>query len=332
MEPQNLCSTTLMSTAPAVATPMPADPVPHSPTRCALPARRSGIQHRVVQTSDGVAIAVSDWLPAGPVDHTVFLLHGLCLTRHSWQGVVRRLRRPGIRVVYYDHRGHGSSGRAAPATYSPGRLAQDLAEIVTALRISGPLTIAGHSMGGIAALSYLARAATEQPVRPCGLVLVATAAAGLTDHGVGRVLALPGIDTLLDVIDHIPHTLCEHVMRGLARPLCEVVTGDRKVAAALAQAFRATPAATALGFLRTLKAFDQRAVLPAISAATTVLSGSADILTPPVHGEEMAAAIPGATHLHLAHAGHMLLHEAPSIVSDAILRTTARTREGAVST
>lgn len=330
MEPQNLCSTTLMSTAPAVATPMPADPVPHSPTRRALPARRSGIQHRVVQTSDGVAIAVSDWLPDGPVDHTVFLLHGLCLTRHSWQGVVRRLRRPGIRVVYYDHRGHGSSGRAAPATYSPGRLAQDLAEIVTALRISGPLTIAGHSMGGIAALSYLARAATEQPVRPCGLVLVATAAAGLTDHGVGRVLALPGIDTLLDVIDHIPHTLCEHVMRGLARPLCDVVTGDRKVAAALAQAFRATPAATALGFLRTLKTFDQRAVLPAISAATTVISGSADILTPPVHGEEMAAAIPGATHLLLAHAGHMLLHEACNTVSDAILRTTARTRDGAV--
>ena len=38
---------------------------------------------------------------------------------------------------------------------------QDLAEIVTALRISGPLTMAGHSMGGMAALSYLARAATD---------------------------------------------------------------------------------------------------------------------------------------------------------------------------
>ncbi|EHB45843.1 alpha/beta hydrolase fold protein [Mycolicibacterium rhodesiae JS60] len=170
-----------------------------------------------MQTSDGVPIAVSDWLPDGPVD--VFLLHGLCLTRHSWQGVVRRLRQPGIRVVYYDHRGHGSSGRAAPATYSPGQLAQDLAEIVTTLRISGPLTMAGHSMGGMAALSYLARAATEKLVRPCGLVLVATAAAGLTDHGIARVLALPGIDTLLDVIDHVPHTLREQVMRSLARPL-----------------------------------------------------------------------------------------------------------------
>ena len=73
-------------------------------------------------------------------------------------------------------------------------------------------------------------------------------------------------------------------------------------------------------------------MLPTISAATTVISGSADILTPPVHGEEMAAAIPGATHLHLAHGGHMLLHEACNTVSDAILRTTARTRDGAMPT
>ena len=179
MEPQNLCSTTLMSTAPAVATPIPAAPVPRSTARRTLTARRSGIHERVVQTSDGVPIAVSDWLPDGPVDHTVFLLHGLCLTRHSWQGVVRRLRRPGIRVVYYDHRGHGSSGRAAPATYSPGQLAQDLAEIVTALRISGPLTMAGHSMGGMAA---------QIPIKGDPVANEALAAMGLSMSDAVRIL------------------------------------------------------------------------------------------------------------------------------------------------
>jgi hypothetical protein len=43
----------------------------------------------------------------------------------------------------------------------------------------------------------------------------------------------------------------------------------------------------------------------------------------------MASAIPGATHLHLPSAGHMLLHEAANVVSDAILRTTTRGRDAA---
>lgn len=278
-------------------------------------------QRRTVITSDGVALSVSDLCATTPITHTVVALHGLCLTRQSWYRSAQRFRRAGIRVIQYDHRGHGRSAGAPLHTYTPERLAQDLAEVLTALKVSGPLTLAGHSMGGMTALSYLARPIEQQPVRPDGLVLVATAAGNLTEHGLARLLDLPGIDTAMTLAQHVPHTLSERFMRSLARPLCELVTHDKTISASLSQAFRSTPMPTALGFLHSLKTFDQRHVLPTICAATTVISGGADLLTPPAHSEELAAAIVGATHIHLPDAGHMLLQEAASIVGNAILRT-----------
>ncbi|MDG5769139.1 alpha/beta fold hydrolase [Mycolicibacterium fortuitum] len=278
-------------------------------------------QRRTVITSDGVALSVSDLCPTSSVTHTVVALHGLCLTRQSWYRPVQHFRRPGIRVIQYDHRGHGRSDGAPMHTYSPDRLAHDLAEVLTALNVAGPVTLAGHSMGGMAALSYLARPIEQQPVRPTGLVLVATAAGNLTEHGLARLLALPGIDTVMTLAQHVPHTLSERFLHSLARPACELVTHDKTVSASLSQAFRSTPISTALGFLHSLRTFDQRHVLPTISAATTVISGGVDLLTPPAHSAEMAAAIAGATHIHLPKAGHMLLQEAASIVGKAILRT-----------
>ncbi|MBP2456274.1 alpha/beta fold hydrolase [Mycolicibacterium lutetiense] len=287
----------------------------------ATPTRHQPAQRRTVITSDGVALSVSDLHPTSPVTHTVVPLHGLCLTRQSWYRPAQRFRRPGIRVIQYDNRGHGRSDGAPLHTYTPERLAQDLAEVLTALQVSGPLILACHSMGGVTALKYLARPVEQQPVRPDGLVLVATWAGNLTEHGLARLLAMPGIDTAMALARHAPHMLSERVMRSLARPLCEFVTHDKTVSASLSQAFRSTPMATALGFLHSLKTFDERQVLPTISAATTVISGGADLLTPPAHSEEMAAGIVGATHIHLPAAGHMLLQEAASIVGNAVLHT-----------
>ena len=287
---------------------------------------RRGVQTRDsskhgLMTSDGVEIAVTDYRPSGPISHTVVLLHGLCLSRRSWYLTYRRLCQPGVRVIAYDHRGHGQSGSAALATYTPQRLAQDLAELLTALNVVGPLTIAGHSMGGMSALRYLAGSLNDQPVRPNALVLVGTSAGGLTECGLGRLLGTPGLGALIEVATRAPRALGERAVRALAQPLCGLVTHDASVTKSLAEALGRTPMRTSLGFLQALKVFDQRTILPSISARTTVISGGRDILTPPTHSDHMAALIPNATHLHLPDAGHMLLQEAADIVTGAILRT-----------
>lgn len=291
----------------------------------AAPPDQIQSKRHIVRTNDGVALSVSEQCPTGDVEHTVVLLNGLCLTRRSWYRPARRLRRPGTRVIGYDNRGHGQSDSAPLSTYTPDQLAQDLADVLVALQVRGPVTLAGHSMGGFTALSYLARPLDQQPIHPQGLVLVATAAGTLTNHGLGRLLALPGLDVAMTLAHHTPRGLSERVMRTLAGPLCGIVTRDRTVSTSLAQAVRSTSVSTALGFLHALKTFDRHDVLPTITASTTVISGGADLLTPTAHSDAMAAAIPGASRVHLPAAGHMLLHEAATVVSDAILRTATNT-------
>jgi pimeloyl-ACP methyl ester carboxylesterase len=55
------------------------------------------------------------------------------------------------------------------------------------------------------------------------------------------------------------------------------------------------------------------------------VSGGADPLTPPGHAHDLVQAIPGAEHIHLPGAGHMLPTEAPAAVNDALSRVLTHT-------
>jgi pimeloyl-ACP methyl ester carboxylesterase len=290
-----------------------------------LDARRDGYVERTVITSDGVRLAVRDYGSAGACDHTVVLLHGLCLTQSSWALQVRHLvRRWGnsIRIITYDHRGHGRSAGAEMHTYRIDRLAADLAEVLTVLHVTGPLTLAGHSMGGMTALAYLGRPADARPVEPHGLVLVATAAGRLAERGLGRLLATRATGMLFDLVNHMPRRMDE-VIHGLVQPVCKglskYASAARSGAAAVtASALDTNSLSTAAGFLPSLKRYDQYHTLASIAAKTIVISGGADMTTPAEHARDLVAAIPGATHLHRPTAGHMLLEEESHCVSNAI--------------
>jgi pimeloyl-ACP methyl ester carboxylesterase len=293
-----------------------------------IEARRDGYVERTVITSDGVRLAVRDYGSDGAPDHTVVLLHGLCLTQSSWARQVRHLvGRWGnsVRIITYDHRGHGDSTGADMHTYRIDRLAADLADVLTALRVTGRLTLAGHSMGGMTALAYLGRATADRPVEPQGLVLIATAAGRLAERGLGRLLATRATGMLCNLVHHMPRRPTDQVFSGLVRPVWRgltkhfgTATNDAAaVAASVAQTISLT---TAVGFLPGLKEYDQYDALACISADTIVISGGADMTTPADHARDLAAAIPGATHLHRPNAGHMIVEEHPQCVSDAIDR------------
>lgn len=303
----------------------------HGPARDALDAAR--VAQQTILTRDGVALAVYD---SGPMDadRTVLLVHGLCQGSQSWDLVVEPLRdRVGstTRFIRYDHRGHGNSAQAPIRTYHTEQLADDLSDVLIAMRVRGELTIAGHSLGGMAALTFSARPAHRQPVRPHGLILVATAAGELAHYGLGRLLKTPAPDILAGLVAHTPAAAAERAARRAARPLCELVglcrgcpRVERAVLCAMCSAALAsTSLSTAAGFLPGLRGYDQRANLGNINALTTVISGDVDVLTPPAHAVLMAAGITGARHRRLGNAGHMLLHEAPRAVADEIAAVVA---------
>ena len=157
--------------------------------------------------------------PTIRAEATVVLLHGLCLEQGSWAGQIRHLTRQWgdrIRIISYDHRGHGRSGTAPKRTYVVEQLAADLADVLAALDVTGPLTLAGHSMGGMVALAYLGLPPADRPVEPRGFVLAATAAGRLAERGVARLLASPATDVLCGLAALHP----QRAVRLLTKPVC----------------------------------------------------------------------------------------------------------------
>ena len=126
---------------------------------------------RTVTTSDGVSLSVREYGSRHPA-HTVVLLHGLCLTKDSWTIPIDHLLHQygdNIRIISYDHRGHGDSAAAPMHTYHIDRLAADLADLLAALGVAGPLTFAGHSMGGMVPWPTLAAPPPSDRPNPMGL-------------------------------------------------------------------------------------------------------------------------------------------------------------------
>lgn len=317
-----------MSAAPISAL-APAEFRPAAPT----PTMGDGCVELTVTTSDGVRLAVRDYGSDRADAPTVVLLHGLLLTQESWEPQVCQLRRrwgSRIRIITFDHRGHGRSTGAPMPTYRIERLAADLANVLDALHITGPLTLAGHSMGGMTALAYFGRPASKRPVEPQGLVLVGTAAGSIAERGISRLLATPATGALFELVHRMPQRATDKAVQALIRPLGSALSrfssDGTAVAAVAATAIRTTSLTTAAGFLPSLKRYDVYHALEAISAKTFVVSGGTDLLTPASHSRDLAAAIPDAVHLHHPTAGHMLLQDAAECVSDAIGRAMGMRR------
>ncbi|HLJ59061.1 MAG TPA: alpha/beta hydrolase [bacterium] len=87
-------------------------------------------------------------------------------------GAYRRLA-GRVRLIAYEHRGHGASGRAPAHTYTIADQAEDLHALIQALRLERPI-VGGTSAGGFASLLY----ATRYPSEPRALVLIGTAPSG----------------------------------------------------------------------------------------------------------------------------------------------------------
>ena len=295
-------------------------------------SRRTGRSRRVrtrIRTGDGASLSVSDWRSPSS-DRTVVFLHGLCLSQDAW-AIQRRhvLRHFGhhARVISYDHRGHGESEAAPTSTYRIAQLARDLDDVLEALNVRGPLILVGHSMGAMAALNYMAQGARAAEVT--GLVLCATAAAGLAEHGLGRLLRLPVLEPLLTVLDRCSPTTSRALVAPVRLALRRARSGA--VAQMAASALENNPLRTAAGFLASIRDMDLEHTLSSISAPTTVLSGGSDPLIPPVLSRALAAAIPGATHMHLPRAGHMLPQLESRTVNAAIAAAVAGAVDGAVA-
>src|SRR6266516_4568754 len=136
-----------------------------------------------VLADDGVALHTEiDGPDDAPV--TVVFSHGYTLNQGSWHYQRRDLGAPGsgCRLVFWDQRSHGRSGRSQRARENIDQLGHDLHAVIRAVapgRTS--VVLVGHSMGGMTIMALADQRPELFGANVVGVALVATSASGLSD-------------------------------------------------------------------------------------------------------------------------------------------------------
>lgn len=142
--------------------------------------------------ADGVNLQVAEW-GAPTAELTVVLAHGWTLSNRIWEDVAQSVvaADSAVRVIAYDHRGHGLSDRVPEASIE--ELADDLGAVITALVPTGPVVLGGHSLGGFTLTALAERHPDLVVERVEGAMLVATSAGEL----MGAVRRIPGTEATM---------------------------------------------------------------------------------------------------------------------------------------
>lgn len=98
---------------------------------------------------------------------TVILLHGIGSSTAMWDNTASKLPAHS-RVIALDLLGFGKSPKPAWNTYSARIQADSIATTLFAMRITGPVIIAGHSLGALVAIEF----ARRYPIMTRELILV----------------------------------------------------------------------------------------------------------------------------------------------------------------
>jgi len=284
------------------------------------------------------SVTADDGLPLSVVETgrgrlTVVFVHGYCVDRRCWHYQWRALahwREGGARLVAYDQRSHGRSGRSRPGRSTIDQLGSDLYEVLAARAALGPVVLVGHSMGGMTIMA-LAHAHPELFGEGAGRRIVGVALLGTSAGKLGELsYGLPaGISA---VAQHIAPWAVARLSRGAA-----LVDAGRRASgsvggwltkrysfasdvpperfALMADMIEGTPFQVIAEFFPAFASHDKLAALGVLNPVQTlVLAGDKDLQTPADHSRDIAAQLPKAELVVVPRAGHMIMLEHPEVV------------------
>ncbi len=298
---------------------------------------------------NALAVLADDGVPLhveinGPDDApaTVIFCHGYTLNQDCWHYQRRDLQGIG-RLVFWDQRGHGRSGRSLPEHSSIDQLGTDLHTVLRAVAPGrGPVVLAGHSMGGMTIMALADQYPGLFGTKVIGVVLIATAASGVDPTGwlpgPLRPLARPAAAPVLRGVAKGRLAALVERSRQAAGDLAFLGTkyigfGDGRTSPALVdfleRMIRATPVNVVADFFLALRDHDKEAVQGVLGRVpVTVVAGGSDRLVPASLTERLAAEIPGARLIRLPGAGHLVILERPGEVNEAITSLVAEAVAG----
>jgi len=253
----------------------------------------------------------------------------------------RQELRDAARLVFYDQRSHGASGRSPREHSTIDQLGADLETILRAVAPDGPVVLVGHSMGGMTILALADRSPQLFTERIVGVGLIGTAAGAFAE----TVFGIPG------VVGRALRPVAPGVIRMANRRAALLESGRRTgsdLAYLLTRRFAFggdvppslvdfmermvahTPVEVMTEYFDTFLSHDKLAALDVLrDIETLVLCGDKDALTPPKNSRVMADALPDAELLLVPGAGHMVILERPAVVNGALRRLVDRARRRA---
>jgi pimeloyl-ACP methyl ester carboxylesterase len=265
------------------------------------------------------------------------LVHCWTGTQELWHRQVESLGEE-LRIVTYDHRGHGLSDAARDGDYSLETLAADLQLVLEATIPSGERPVlAGHSMGAmtIAAWAEANRGAVRDSIR--GAALMSTGLDQLTAES-QLVRPLPGPfgtvqGRIADSILEIPASI-----QGIPLPVVRAAAGyaalgphardeDIELTARMALDCRTRARAGCGHAMSRMSLIDK---LDALDVPAIVVAGERDLMTPIAHAERIETALPRSLGIRVdPEAGHMTPLESPELVNDALREAFSATTDEA---
>ncbi|MGE5697547.1 MAG: alpha/beta fold hydrolase [Candidatus Sericytochromatia bacterium] len=288
----------------------------------------------VVTAEDGVPLAVRE---VGPADArlTVVFVHGFCMCMGAFHFQRARLEEEWgdqVRMVFYDQRGHGQSGRAPIETYNMEQLGRDLEAVLKVTVPRGPVVLVGHSMGGMAVLSHARQFPADYGSRVVGVALISTAAEGVTRSPLGEILKNPALEAVRFAARYTPKLVLRGrgLARSIVRPILRTASyGDEKISPAVVayseKMIHDTPIDTMVELLHALEVHDESEALTVLAKVPTLVAcGDRDLLTQVGHSREMAVALPKCELVIVSGAGHLVQLEQPEVIDDALVRLVER--------
>lgn len=257
------------------------------------------MEYHDVTGGGGVALrAAATGAPGG---RPILFVHGYTQSHLAWDRQLRSELADDYRLVAFDNRGHGASGKPDGAYDDPALWADDVKGVVEGLGLDDPVLV-GWSYGGLILSDYLATHGTDGVA---GLVFVGA----ISKLGTEDALAVIGED-FLELIDGFESTDAEGSVDALATFVDRCVQGElspRERYRLLGYNAVVPPRVRTALHSRTITHDDdlRNADVPAL-----LVHGEADGIVLPAAAEEHADLLPDAELSWYPEVGHSPFFEA----------------------
>jgi pimeloyl-ACP methyl ester carboxylesterase len=266
----------------------------------AMPVRPSARDHivRGCLDVDGRKVSYLTVDEASTASPVVLLIHGAGVSARTWVHQLGGLA-DVLRPIAVDLPGHRQSDPVSEPTLAT--YADTAYEVLRGLA-TGPVFVAGHSLGGAVAQVL----ATRHPEMVRGLVLISTCASVASDDGSQRLLGF------------VPAPLRRAVFLWAVRRTLLAPSASTSAIELTLEEIRHCPPETIRNDTTIGRAMDLASTAQQLRVPTLILCGGRDRLTAPALSQQLCGMIAGSRLQIVPGAGHMLPLEAPDVLNQAM--------------